>query len=47
MTNKQTIWVKNEDSLVSILNAIWKQWGSDIAFSVEQDGNGYIIHFNS
>jgi hypothetical protein len=44
-TNKQTIWVKNEETLLNLLNAIWKQWGGDISFHVEQDGNGYTIHF--
>jgi len=44
--NKQTIWVKNEESLMNLLKVIWDQWGKDIPFNVEQDGNGFIINFN-
>jgi hypothetical protein len=46
-TFKQSIWVKNEESLLNLLNAIWKQWGGEISFNVEQDGNGYTLYFDT
>lgn len=47
MKYTQTIWVKNEASLVKMLNELWTQWGGEITFAVEQDNNGYTINFET